>query len=75
MDVPKDYKICVERRSPQCVKAGPKTLKWKGRVCPKCYPYLKADYYQRHKKEINDKITMKRKQKRIAKLSTDSESK
>lgn len=64
-DIPVDYKLCISRRSPTCIKAGHKNLKWKGRVCSECYKEVRAAYYTDNKQAINKKIVEKRRDKKI----------
>lgn len=63
MEIPVDYKICKKREASDCVKAGPQTM-FDGRVCKKCNAIYKAQYYQKHKKEINERWIAKWRVKR-----------
>jgi hypothetical protein len=65
MEIAVDYKICNDRRSANCVKVGPSSLKWKGKCCPMCYKEVRSSYYQANKKEINGKITQKRQLRKV----------
>ena len=66
-DISKDWMICSEQRSADCLKVGDyDKICFKGRVCKKCYAEVKAEYYQNNKKAINDKIVAKRRIKKKA---------
>jgi hypothetical protein len=53
--ITKDYKICHYKKSPDCIKLGPKDQFNKGRCCLKCLSILNTEYYHKHQEKYQKK--------------------
>lgn len=63
-DIKKNFKICNQQTSKDCIITAPDSSLWTGRCCGNCYAIVRAAVYQANKKVINDKVTAKRRIKR-----------